>query len=88
MRWQVERVNTESAVASSAVMRGLPAVDAPVHTARRKKDNTQRLVPRHAPRLVVKSPPEDLSYMFINQIALDGLWRWSKILLSRIERRS
>ena len=74
-RRQIEHVDSESGVARVGVVRGLPAIDAPVHAAGREQNDPQGFVARDAARFVVESPAEDLPDVFIHQIALHRLRR-------------
>src|SRR5262249_55082399 len=43
---QIQNIHLEPGIACVGVVRGLPVIDAPVHTCRREQDNAERFVPR------------------------------------------
>src|SRR4051812_1420209 len=74
-RGQVEDVRAQTRIASVGVMLRIPFVDTPMHLCRRKEHDAQGFVPGNAACFVIESPAENLSYTFLHQVALHGLWR-------------
>src|ERR1700722_20397338 len=75
---QIEGVDSEAGVARVGVVRGLPAVDAPMNAAGNQQHNPQGAIARNAASLVVESPSKNLAHMFLDLVTLNGLRRLIK----------
>lgn len=74
----MEYMKVEAGVAGVGILRGLPAIDAPMHASGREEGDAKGLIARYGTDLVVEPPAEMLARVFLNQISLNGLWRLVK----------